>query len=90
MEPIPPSSASVDDFERRPGEDIMDFLARDRKRLDEKSDKTMAEFRAVCHATKEKFKEVVFHCNRASKAWDETAARIQAIRSQDSRDLPST
>ena len=84
MEHIPPNSESVGDLERRPGEDVMDYFDRYMELDRRESEKTMAEFRAVCRATKEKLEEVVFYCDQASKAWDETAARIQAIRAQDS------
>ncbi len=84
MEPIPPSNESVDYFEMRPGEDVMDYLDRHSELMRRDREKTMAKFEAVCRATKEKLEEVVFYCDQASKAWDETAARIQAIRAQDS------
>lgn len=68
----------------------MDYLDRYMEMDRRESKKIMAEFRAVAQATKEKFDEVVFYCNLASKAWDETAARIEAIRAQDTRNQPST
>lgn len=80
-----PCSESDPDCEIRPGEDIMDYLERHSKYMDERSEKFMTEFKALCQATNEKFNEVVFYCNLASKAWDETTARIQAIRAQDDR-----
>ncbi len=64
----------------------MDYVERESERIRRRSEKTMAEFKAGCRATEEKFKEVVFHCNRISEVLDETTARIQAIRSQDGRD----
>ena len=84
LEPIPPSSESVDYFEMRPGEDFMDYLDRRSELFRREREKTMAVFEAVCRATEEKLKEVVFHCERTNAAVDETMARIQAIRSQDS------
>lgn len=74
----------------RPGEDVMDYVERESERIRRRLDKTMAELKAVSRATEEKLKEFVFHCNRINEAVDETMSRIQAIRSQDGRNQPST
>lgn len=80
----PPRNESEAELEPRPGEDILDFVLRESERNLRRIDKSAAELSALRKATREKLEEVVFYCDQASKAWDETAARIQAIRAQDS------
>jgi hypothetical protein len=80
----PPSVEIADDFEIRLGEDFSDYLDRRSEYHRREMEKIKAESRAVRQATMEKLDEIVFYCNLASRAWDETAARIQSIRAQDS------
>lgn len=53
-----PSSEPVPEDEMRPGEDVMDYVERESERIRKNSEKTMAEFKALCQATKEKFQEI--------------------------------
>lgn len=89
MDSIPPNCETDDDFEMRPGEDFSDYLDRRSEFHRREMEKIKAESRAVCQATMEKLDEIVFYSNLASKVWDETAARIQAIRAQDEPKPPS-